>query len=61
MSLDDLVVYYRGIYFATVALKRRVARLEDRSAFREIGRYQAMSKAHLDALVETRKLHEEGG
>jgi hypothetical protein len=59
MPLDDLVVYYRGIYFTTVALKRRGAKLEsdDRTAFREVARYQTMAKTQLDALVETRRLH----
>ena len=58
ISLDDLVPYYRGIYFATVALKGRVAKLgpEGRPAVREIGRYQTMAKGHLDALVETRRM-----
>lgn len=58
VALDDLVPYYRGIYFATVALKGRVAKLgpEARPAVREIGRYQTMAKGYLDALVETREL-----
>ena len=58
ISLDDLVPYYRGIFFATVALKGRLAKLgpEARPAVREIGRYQTMAKGYLDALVETRRM-----
>lgn len=58
ISLDKLVPYYRGIYYATIALQGRLAKLgpETRPAVREIGRYQAMTKSHLDALVETRRM-----
>ena len=58
LSLDELAVYYRGVHFATVALKGRIARLgpEQRPAVQEIGRYQAMVNGYREALEETRQL-----
>jgi hypothetical protein len=60
-QLDTLAVYYRGVYFATVALKGRLAKLgpEGRVGVREVGRYQSMVKRYWDALEETRRLHDE--
>ena len=54
-SLDYLIAYYRGVYFATVALKGRLTRLgpEYRDAVRTIGHYQTMVKGYMDALNET--------
>lgn len=59
ISLDDLQTYYRGVFFASVALKGRMARLgpESRDALREIGRYQRMVKAHREALQQTVEMH----
>ena len=59
--LDYLLTYYRGVYFATVALKTRLARLgpEGREALRAVDRYQTMVKHYRDALVETERLHRE--
>jgi hypothetical protein len=58
-ELEYLATYYRGVYFATVALKGRLAKLgpECRDAVREVGRYQSMIKRYADALEETRELH----
>ena len=54
IELDELLVYYRGVYFATVALKGRLARLPGcREGVREVGRYQTMTKRYWDALKET--------
>ncbi len=60
-ELDALVVYYRGVYSATVALKGRLAKLgpQAREAVREVGRYQSMVKRYWDALEETRRLRHE--
>ena len=58
-QLDYLRTYYRGVFFATVALKGRLAELGSRcpEAVREVGRYQTMIKRFADALEETQELH----
>jgi hypothetical protein len=58
-QLDYLIAYYRGVYFATVALKGRLAKLgpDEREALQEVGRYQGMVKRYWDALGETQQLH----
>lgn len=60
ISLDDLLIYYRGVYFASVALKGRVAKLgpDGRDAVREVGHFQRMVKTYWDALRETAELHD---
>ena len=62
-QLDSLLTYYRGVYFATVAIKERLAKLgpEHRQAVREVGRYQSMVKRYWDALRETDRMHRERG
>jgi hypothetical protein len=59
-ELDYLLTYYRGVFFATVALKGRLAKLgpECRDAVREVSRYQTMTKRFLDAMKATEQLHE---
>ena len=44
MALEALVPYYNGAYFATVALKGRLAKLgpEGRAAMQEVSEYQQM-------------------
>jgi hypothetical protein len=44
ITLEQLVPYYRGVFFATGALKRRFGELKDRVAFKEVDRYQQMAK-----------------
>lgn len=54
IELDELLVYYRGVYFATVALKGRLAKLPGgHEGVRQVGRYQTMTKRYWDALEET--------
>lgn len=62
-GLDYLRAYYRGVFFATVALKGRLAKLEPRcrEAVSEVGRYQTMVKGFADALEETVELHRQRG
>jgi hypothetical protein len=55
ISLEHLVPYYRGVFFATVALKRRFGELRDREAFKEVDRYQRMVKEYRGKIDETRK------
>jgi len=63
VRLDSLLTYYRGVYFATVALKGRLAKLgpQGREAVREVGRYQSMVKRYWEALEETERLRRERG
>ena len=60
-TLEYLRSYYRGVFFATAALKGRLAEMgpEQRPALEEVSHYQAMIKRFLDALEETRKMHVE--
>jgi hypothetical protein len=63
LELDQLGPTYTGIFFATVALKERIAKLgpEVRPAVEELNRYQAMIKTFMEAFEETRKMHARGG
>ena len=54
ITLEQLVPYYRGVFFVTVALKRRFGELKDRAAFKEVDRYQQMAKEYAAAINETR-------
>lgn len=62
LSIDQLSTYYRGAYFATVALKERLARLgaSSRDALREVGNYQRMVQEYMGALQSTREMSGEG-
>lgn len=55
MELEQLLVYYRGAYFATVALEKRFGEMgrSGRGALRELGGYQAMVRRYRSALEET--------
>ncbi len=61
MALENLVPYYRGVYFATVALKKRFGAWgrSGREALREVGRYQEMVVRYRQALDKTRRLKAE--
>lgn len=61
IGLDDLLVYFRGVHFATVALKGRMAKLgpELRPAIREVGRFQRMVEGYSEALRQTVELQRE--
>ncbi len=58
ISLEALVPYYNGAYFASVALKGRLARLgpEGRKAVEEVGRYQRMVLSFREAIQQTAEL-----
>jgi len=62
IELEALVPYWRGVYFATIALKGRIAKLgpEQRPAVQEVNDFQAMAKRYLDALTATSELHRSG-
>ena len=53
MPLEQLTPYYRGVFFATVALKRRFGEMRNRDAFREVDRYQRMVKEYQAKSQET--------
>ncbi len=55
MPLEHLIPYYRGIFFTTVALKRRFGELKDRDAFKEVDRYQRMVKEYQGQIKKTRE------
>jgi hypothetical protein len=58
ISLEDLVPYYRGVYFTTVALKGRFAKLgpEGRAALHEVSHYQRMATQYRAAIRQTIEL-----
>jgi hypothetical protein len=60
ITLEKLVPYYRGVFFTTVALKRRFEGWgrTGRDAFEEVSRYQEMVKEYRAAIQETIELHE---
>jgi hypothetical protein len=61
ITLDQLLIYYRGVFFATVALKKRFGGWghSGRAAFREVSGYQTMVRAYRKALEETVRLQRE--
>jgi hypothetical protein len=62
MSLEALVPYYNGAYFATVALKGRLARLgpEERTAMQQVSQYQQMVTEFREAIRRTVELKRDG-
>lgn len=60
MTIEQLAPYYRGVYFTTVALKKRFGQ-KGRSGgdtLREVSGYQTMIQGFRRALEETRRLVE---
>lgn len=57
-SLEQLVVYHRGIYFATAALEGRFRGWgrSGRKALREVDAYRTRVREHLEALEETAEI-----
>ncbi|MBA2311814.1 MAG: hypothetical protein H0V97_03330 [Actinobacteria bacterium] len=60
MTLDELIVYFESVFETCALTKMRLAKLEadGPKSIREVGRLQAMAKLYLDALVQTRDMHE---
>lgn len=54
ITLEQLIPYYRGVYFTTVALKKRLDGNE--AGAEEVGSYQKLTSGYSEALNETRKL-----
>ena len=61
MSLDTLVPYYNGAYFATVAIKGRLGKLgpDGRPALQEISQYQQMLIELREAIRQTIQLKQQ--
>jgi hypothetical protein len=61
MALEELLIYYRGVFFATVALKKRFGGWDrsGREAFKEVNNYQTMVRRYRKALEETVELKRE--
>ena len=60
MTIEELLPYYRGAFFASVALKGRLAALGERGgdAVQEISSYQRLVREYRDALQATAKMKE---
>jgi hypothetical protein len=60
VTLEELLPYYRGAFFASVALKGRLAALGERGreGVHEISSYQRMVREYRDALMATAKMRE---
>jgi hypothetical protein len=58
ISLEALVPYYNGAYFATVALKGRLGKLgpDGRAALHEVSDYQQMVVGFREAIQRTIEL-----
>ena len=58
MTLEALQPYYRGVFFATVTMKRRFGALgrEGRGPLKEVSSYQRMVRQYREALAETAEL-----
>src|SRR3712207_1159455 len=56
MTLEELLIYYRGVFFATVVLRKRFGawgRPSERAALKEVSDYQTMVSRYRKALEET--------
>ena len=56
ITLEQLIPYYRGVFFTTVALKKRLHGNGDEEAAGEVDSYQKLTNGYSEALNETRKL-----
>jgi hypothetical protein len=61
MSLEALLPYYNGAYFASVAMKGRLAKSgpEARPALQEISHYQQMLIGFREAIQQTIQLKQQ--
>ncbi len=55
-KFDNLLPYYNGAYYASVAIKGRLAAAGQVEAAREVTAYQEMVTGFRDAIRETAKL-----
>ena len=61
ITLEELLIYYRGVFRATVALKKRFSAWgrSGREAFKEVSNYQTMVRRYRETLEETVELKRE--
>lgn len=57
MTLEQLIPYYRGVYFTTVAFKKRFSAQGKDDDAGQVEDYQALTSGYSEALAQTRKLH----
>lgn len=56
MTLEQLIPYYRGVYFTTVAFKKRFSEQGKEDVAGQVDAYQALTSGYSESLAETRKL-----
>jgi peroxiredoxin len=56
MEFEQLIPYYRGVYFTTEILEKRFSRA-GKQALEELDAFQQMVRSYIDALEETIRLH----
>ncbi|CAN5568859.1 hypothetical protein BH24ACT22_BH24ACT22_15240 [soil metagenome] len=56
ITLEQLIPYYRGVFFTTVALKKRLNANGAVESAGEVDSYQKLTNGYSEALNETRKL-----
>ena len=56
ITLEQLIPYYGGVFFTTVALKKRLHGNDEEEAAEEVDSYQKLTNGYSEALDETRKL-----
>ena len=59
IKFENLLPYYNGAYFASVAIKGRLAAAGQVEAAREVTAYQEMVVEFRKAIVETHKLRQQ--
>jgi len=58
LPFENLLPYYNGAYFATVAIKGRLAASGHLDAAREVTAYQEMLVEFRDAVIQTQRLRQ---
>lgn len=56
ITLEQLIPYYRGVYFTTVAFKKRFGDDRQKEALDDVDAYQKLTTGYSEALQETKKL-----
>lgn len=59
IKFESLLPYYNGAYFASVAMKGRLAAAGQVEAAREVTAYQEMVVEFRKAIIETNKLRQQ--
>jgi hypothetical protein len=60
IPFENLIPYYNGVYFASVAIKGRLAAAGHVEAAREVTVYQEMVTEFREAIRETARLRQAG-